>query len=320
MGDAVRMLAVASALACASACGRSGFDALEDGGTDAPAPDAAGPPPWSGDFTLEDPELVPELASDGLEAECFFVTDTTLWFQSDRAGGSGSTDVYQATRAAVGAPWGDIIELSGVNTPNYDGRLLVPTADSLVGYYYSDRAGTLGGTDMWSVTRDSADEPFDDTGLVNLGALNTVMGEYDPWISPDDMRLYYVVIDPPGGLGGQDLVVAERPAPGEPFGPVAVIPGLSSASSDDNLYLSPDELFIIFASDRTPGGVGGKDLWYARRPDLETPFSGPQLVPVVNSASNDWEACFSRHGELYFASDRPGGQGQDMYMTHFVPL
>ncbi|HUS63564.1 MAG TPA: hypothetical protein VMZ28_03435 [Kofleriaceae bacterium] len=305
-------------------CGRSGFDAL--GGDAAVAPDdastdARAPAPWEGDFTLDEPELVPALNSDGAEAECFFATDTTLWFQSTRVGGSGGADAYQATRDAVGAPWGDVIELTGINTPALDGRLVTPTPGALVAYLHSDRMPNQGGSDIWTLARADADAPFDSADIVNLGPINSAGADFDPWVSADDARLYFVIPDLPDAPGGQDIVMAQRPAPGDPHDPPAPLAGLNSPMDDDNPALSPDERFVIFGSSRTEGGLGGKDLWYARRDDRDAPFSAPQPLPVVNSTSDDWEACFNEHGELYFASNRPGGMGQnDIYMTRFVPL
>lgn len=311
------------------ACGRSGFDALEldrDGAPladpdGAPAsPDASPPPPWTGEFTLEEPALLPALSSMGAEAECFFASDTVMWFQSTRAGGTGGADAYQATRAAVGEPWQDVIELADINTMSLDGRLVTPTPGALVAYLHSDRMPNQGGSDIWRVTRAEADLPFDSADIVNLGPINSSGADYDPWASPDDARLYYVIPDFPGAPGGQDIMMAERPAPGEPHDLPEPVAGLNSPMDDDNPALSPDELFVIFGSSRTEGGLGGKDLWYARRDAVDAPFSEPQPLPVVNSTSDDWEACFNQHGELYFASNRPGGMGQnDLYVTRFVP-
>jgi hypothetical protein len=298
-----------------AACGRIGFGPVTD--AEPPAGDAA---PWEGAFTLEPPVAIAELNTPFREAECFLFDDTNLWFTSDRPGGTGSLDIYQATRPAPGAPFESVIELSALNSAAQDTRLI--SADGLVGYFHSMRPGGLGSSDVWMVTRGSAVDSFDGDDAMVVAGINTAGPEYDSWVSSAGLRLYYVIVGLPGGPGGQDLVMVERSGLDQPFGPPAPLAVVNSAADDDNPFLSADERFLVFSSGR-PGSEGTRDIYYARRPDRGATFSEPQRMPVVNGPEFDWEPCFSVTGELVFSSG-PVFQGSptqdDFYRSRFVPL
>jgi len=281
---------VAVALA---ACGRVGFDPQ-------PPPRA----PWDDPFTLTPPELVPGINSSTFETECFVTADgLTLYFASARGDSLGFHDIYSASRAARDAPFGAVVHHAELSTPDFEGRFVI-AGDH--GYLWSDRPGGVGQSDIWEVA-----PPFDNAHATDLAAVSTTDFDYDPWPSADDQRLYY------GRLN--DIAVAERDASGA-FGPGTPIAEVSSASIEDNPAVSADERFLIFSSDR-PGGLGLKDIYYARRADRDAPFSAPQLLPVVNTVDDEYEACLTEDGELFFSSDRPGGLGSDdIYRAQFVPL
>src|SRR5262245_47737289 len=67
--------------------------------------------------------------------------------------------------------------------------------------------------------------------------------------------------DRPGGLGLNDLYRAERAGAAQPFGSAAVIGGLLSAGNDFDAWLSDDERYVVFASDRS----GTREIYEARR-------------------------------------------------------
>jgi len=67
-----------------------------------------------------------------------------------------------------------------------------------------------------------------------------------------------------------------------------------------------------------PGGSGGADLWVTRRDSISDEWNEPEnLGAEVNSASHDTDPSISADGlSLYFASKRPGGEGDmDLYVT-----
>jgi Tol biopolymer transport system component len=104
---------------------------------------------------------------------------------------------------------------------------------------------------------------------------------------------------------------------GTPVNIQSTFPSLAPAPDEFIDWFSADGLEVYFNSRRS-GGQGGSDLWVYKRASVEDGWGPPEnLGPIVNSASTDWGASVTVDGlELYFASNRPGGYGeQDIYVT-----
>ena len=99
--------------------------------------------------------------------------------------------------------------------------------------------------------------------------------------------------------------------------PVNLGPSVNTTGSDGSPSVSADGMTLYFDSLR-PGGVGDWDIWVSK---AQTPHSGwasAELLPEsVNSPYADAGPCISADGlALYFASDRPGGDGNfDIWVT-----
>ena len=94
-------------------------------------------------------------------------------------------------------------------------------------------------------------------------------------------------------------------------------PVVNSTANEQNAQLSRDGLAIYFSSNR-PGGLGGLDIYVARRASLDSPWESPvNLGPLVNTPLPDFAPNVSIDGHLlFFASGRPGGQGgADLYVS-----
>jgi len=143
---------------------------------------------------------------EGDEDEADEACVATFYFASNRPGGPGLEDIYAST---VSDDWTFsppvlVPELSSAltdtfPTPRRDGRELVLT---------SNRAGTLGLTDLWVSTRASTSDPW--SAPVNLGPIvNTAVLDGRGVISWD-MKSLYLYSDRPGTVGGTDLWVSAR--------------------------------------------------------------------------------------------------------------
>ena len=93
---------------------------------------------------------------------------------------------------------------------------------------------------------------------------------------------------------------------------------LNTPSLDGCPIQSPDGLSLYMASNR-PGGLGGLDIWVARRDSTGAPWGAPQnLGEPVNSAADDFCPTPVRGQGLFFVSREalPGSCGMgDIYFT-----
>lgn len=129
-----------------------------------------------------------------------------LFFASTRPGGAGLTDIYVSPQIADGV-FGPAQSLPEVNSPQLDVRPAL-RFDGLELFFGSVRAGTLGGLDLWTATRQTTAEPW--STPVNLGGVvNGAFGDQQPYIASDRQTLLFAS-DRPGGLGSLDLYVTVR--------------------------------------------------------------------------------------------------------------
>ena len=91
-------------------------------------------------------------------------------------------------------------------------------------------------------------------------------------------------------------------------------PTLNTAFNDGCPILSPDGLSLFMATNR-PGGLGGQDIWIARR-ESTTSGWGPPVNPgaPVNSAFDDFCPTPATGKRLFFVSRRDDPNG-DIYVT-----
>jgi Tol biopolymer transport system component len=134
------------------------------------------------------------------------LTDTELYFSSNRAGGIGGSDIYVSL--IDGASFGAAVLALGVNTAQDDFRPNV-RRDGLEIVFDSNRPGGLGGLDIWTATRTSTSGGW--TGVGNLGAnVNSAANDLRASLSWDATTLYFGSTRA-GGEGSQDLYVTTRP-------------------------------------------------------------------------------------------------------------
>jgi hypothetical protein len=129
-----------------------------------------------------------------------------------------------------------------------------------------------------------------------------------PAISSDDERFYFVS-DMPGGYGGMDIYCCERRG-GFFSQPINLGPNVNTPGNELFPYIS-HEGYLYFASNGHPG-LGGLDI-YVSLPLEAGGFSEPfNMGPGINSSHDDFSIYFEEEGNTgYFASNRPGGKGED---------
>jgi hypothetical protein len=154
-----------------------------------------------------------------------------------------------------------------------------PSLDDQSLYFYSNREDGLGGFDIW-VSRRSGDEW---SAPVNLGpAVNSPFNDYGPAISPEGDELYFASNRP------QDDDVTK------------VNPDAWPATIREEFHRRD---YDLFTSSQTEQG-----------------FESAEPLIAVNTLYNEGAPVVSPFGDfLYFASDRPGGEGAyDLYRARLL--
>jgi Tol biopolymer transport system component len=138
-------------------------------------------------------DVAPSITADGL----------SLFFVSDRSGGSGNSDIWVTTRATISDDWGSPVNLSPtVNSSSFDATPSI-SADGLLLFFQSNRAGGYGGFDIYVSRRATENDPWGEP--VNLGpTVNSSNFEGNPSISADGSSLYFFT-KRSGGSGNGDL-------------------------------------------------------------------------------------------------------------------
>jgi Tol biopolymer transport system component len=145
----------------------------------------------------------------------------------------------------------------------------------------------------------------DFTAPAPLAELNTASVESAPWLSPDELEIYFHS-DRSGGAGGNDLWMASRDSTSDPFSSPVNLPGVNTEFSERHPALSADGLSLYFISSR-PGSAGGFDIWVATRGDPAGTFSGATRVAAVSSTGDEWFPSIAPDDRtLLFSSSRSG--------------
>ena len=129
-----------------------------------------------------------------------------LFFQSARSGGIGATDIYVSDQFPNGT-FGPAALVPELSSPGLDQHPSI-RFDGLEMFFFSDRPGGFGAVDLWASTRATILDVW--STPTNLGAIvNSVAGDFQPYIAADRETLYFGSMRP-GGLGSQDIWVTTR--------------------------------------------------------------------------------------------------------------
>jgi len=190
---------------------------------------------------------------------------------------------------ALAAEWTTPVPVqSGINTQygdwlpylSYDGRSLYFTR------YYSS-----GSASIYEAKRSQPSGNFTSVSQV----LSSSYGVYSPWVSPDNLRMYYHE-----ETSSWTIKVTTRASASDPWSQGTAVSGLPS---NINLpSLSSDELTIVFNNPN----VGGWDMYMATRPDKSSAFGTARNLSEINTAGLESRPFLSSDAlSIYWAN---GGQ------------
>jgi hypothetical protein len=201
--------------------------------------------------------------------------DLALFFSSYRAGGSGSQDIWYATRPDPSAQFGAATNVPGLNTASNEES---PTlSDDGLDVIFAEGSPQQ----LFEATRSSTSVAFS-----TPAPLAFTKSTYDDYahLSGDALRLWFV--SNRDGVG-RHMFETTRPDRGSPFASAVAHSELQAGAANDlGPTLSTDGLELYFTSNRT-GGPGGYDIYTAHRAALDQAFTTPALVPELSSALDD---------------------------------
>ncbi len=274
------------------------------------------------DFTVSTPtNLGPNVNGSSIDEGPSISPDgLTLYYNSNRAGGYGSFDLWMATRIAKEDTWGQPENLG--STVNSSARDMFPSisADGLTLYFSSNRSGIY---DLWVTTRATKDDPW--SSPVILGS--QVGSGFGPNISADGLSLYFGS-PRSSGYGIDDIWVSTRITKDAPWQtPVNLGSDVNGSSMELSPCISSDGRLLFFSDGVNapfrPGGYGSGDLWVTRRSSPSGSWGMPMnLGPTINGPAFEGAANISSDGSmLYFMSGRSGGYGSwDLWQAPILPV
>lgn len=174
---------------------------------------------------------------------------------------------------------------------------------------------------------DDAPQFSDWSTPVNLGpVVNSASEDLEVATSKDGLSLY-IASNRPGGFGGFDIWVSQRASVDNGWGPAQNLgPAINTSANEQAPYVTIDGHRMYFFSNRS-GGLGGNDLYVARRRDTRDDFGWrppENLGSGVNGTANEGQPVYFEDDEtgtitLYFNSNRPGMGGTDIYSSTLQP-
>lgn len=131
----------------------------------------------------------------------------------NRAPPGGTADLYYVAITRDGETRGPAALISELSDPIATDQGPTLRSDGREIFFFSTRAGGIGGADLWTSTRRSVHDPW--TPPVNLGApLNSTAAEQQPSLSSEGRTLLFAS-SRSGSFGGTDIWMATR-TPGGP--------------------------------------------------------------------------------------------------------
>jgi Tol biopolymer transport system component len=133
------------------------------------------------------------------------------------------------------------------------------------------------------------------------GPVNTPANEYYPSVAKDGTL--YFSSNRPGGMGGFDIY-RSRLVDGRYDEPENLGPSINTESGEIDVYIAPNQSWMIFVSTR-PGGLGGSDLYMSYNNNGSWTLA-KNLGSPINSPSREFCPMVSPDGKYFFFTSNRG--------------
>lgn len=159
-------------------------------------------------------------------------------------------------------------------------------------------------------------QPFPDSVAIRFlpGTVSSDSMDFNAAFSPDGKSFYFTrSINRKTKIYVTHYDGVNWPAP-------VLVPFLDSKNSEADPVFSPDGT-LYFISDRpteAPDTLMDFNIWFVK-PLPGGSWSAPEDLKAVNTDSSEYYISFAENGNLYFASSRKGGFGEeDIYVSKLV--
>lgn len=203
--------------------------------------------------------------------QCPAITDDGQWlyFVSNRTGGCGDLDLYVAARAGVSpADWGAPINMGcAVNSVKAEEGPALYT-DILGGtqvYFSSNRTGTVGGFDIFSMTVDTSSDGLATLLPAAVPGVNTTDNDRRPTIRYDGLEMIFETNRSGSQYGGHNLWSATRASVLDDFGLTVPEDRINSDEEEARPSLNGDGTELYFTSNRTGSLGNNNDIYQTQR-------------------------------------------------------
>lgn len=254
-----------------------------------------------------DPRPVDELNDSGDQWTPWISADGLAILYAHEPAGSSSqrlADIRMATRPDRASPFGPASAVASLNTPDSDELMPTMTADGLEVVFFRQGATSR----LMMARRDSVAEDFEPATQLAVLYEGITLLHY-PQISPDGLSLH-LSGRPSTQIGVlSDIFVSTRPNRGASFTTAAQLPGLSSATADENsVWMSPDLLtaWTVYRPQTAQSG----DIAVATRSTPAAAFAAPVPIAELSAPGFTASPALTADGlEMFFFSNRTGGEG-----------
>ena len=232
----------------------------------------------------------------------FTLDELTVYFHRDDTG-NGDNNIYIASRLTRMDAFGAGQKVPGVNSDASDAWASI-TADGQKLVFESWRFGIA---QVFAATKMAGSNDF--SGAMPVSNIEEKQWNIQPFILPDGSAIYF----PSSRIGGPgsfaEIFVAH--ASDEP----ALVSSVNSNSDQYVPVVTPDELTIYFASDRSvPPAKGNYDIWMATRSSRLDDFAPPVNLQELNTTSEDLPQWISPDNcRLYFSQAQ--GRNKTIYVV-----
>lgn len=183
-----------------------------------------------------------------------------------------------------------------VNTPYQDGTAF-PSFDGMSLYFSRWYTPEHSAARIYEAKRDVPGGPFTSVEEILRGSSHLM----SPWVSPDNLRMYYTDQRNPWTIR-----MSQRASVSDPWSQGVVVGGLPSYTTGFQ-GLSEDELTIVFGVKDQPGGAGSWDMCIATRPDRNSPFTNVRNLDELNTPVGEGGSRLSPDGlTIYYQHDGDG--------------